>query len=384
MAKFLIQLIIEIFLIILLYSKAFISNEVSLVLIVLVLLLFLIESILINKGKHTKARKVNDIIFIIVGCSILLIGIMYLVGYYTGFNINYRYIFKNYLEKTKFIEIIIIIIFSELLRREILSISFNRKIKRIIIRLLLIILLVIVDCSISDMSRVFTTFFQFYDYFGLVILASISKNIFLNYIVEKYGINTSLIYRLFMDIRVYFLPVTPDLNVFIESSIYLIYPYIVYSIIDSMIEDKELENARKRKKSIIFDIPFYILGLIIVMLVSREFTYSMIAIGSGSMTGEFSKGDAIIYKSYDKKSSTISSQKLVKGDIIVFNMKDRVVVHRIHDIYSLYGEDVYITKGDANESIDNWVVTQDDIIGVVKKKIKFIAWPSVWLTENFK
>lgn len=384
MAKFLIQLIIEIFLIILLYSKAFISNEVSLVLIVLVLLLFLIESILINKGKHTKARKVNDIIFIIVGCSILLIGIMYLVGYYTGFNINYRYIFKNYLEKTKFIEIIIIIIFSELLRREILSISFNRKIKRIIIRLLLIILLVIVDCSISDMSRVFTTFVQFYDYFGLVILASISKNIFLNYIVEKYGINTSLIYRLFMDIRVYFLPVTPDLNVFIESSIYLIYPYIVYSIIDSITEDKELENARKRKKSIIFDIPFYILGLIIVMLVSREFTYSMIAIGSGSMTGEFSKGDAIIYKSYDKKSSTISSQKLVKGDIIVFNMKDRVVVHRIHDIYSLYGEDVYITKGDANESIDNWVVTQDDIIGVVKKKIKFIAWPSVWLTENFK
>lgn len=384
MAKFLIQLIIEIFLIILLYSKAFISNEVSLVLIVLVLLLFLIESILINKGKHTKARKVNDIIFIIVGCSILLIGIMYLVGYYTGFNINYRYIFKNYLEKTKFIEIIIIIIFSELLRREILSISFNRKIKRIIIRLLLIILLVIVDCSISDMSRVFTTFVQFYDYFGLVILASISKNIFLNYIVEKYGINTSLIYRLFMDIRVYFLPVTPDLNVFIESSIYLVYPYIVYSIIDSIIEDKELENARKRKKSIIFDIPFYILGLIIVMLVSREFTYSMIAIGSGSMTGEFSKGDAIIYKSYDKKSSTISSQKLVKGDIIVFNMKDRVVVHRIHDIYSLYGEDVYITKGDANESIDNWVVTQDDIIGVVKKKIKFIAWPSVWLTENFK
>ena len=77
MAKFLIQLIIEIFLIILLYSKAFISNEVSLVLIVLVLLLFLIESILINKGKHTKARKVNDIIFIIVVLSLLLILNMY-------------------------------------------------------------------------------------------------------------------------------------------------------------------------------------------------------------------------------------------------------------------------------------------------------------------
>ena len=187
-----------------------------------------------------------------------------------------------------------------------------------------------------------------------------------------------------IDIVIFFLPVTPDINVFIESAIYLVYPYILYTVIDSVLEDKELENARKKKHSVIWDIPFYILGIVIVMLVSREFTYSMIAIGSGSMTGEFSKGDAVIYKRYDKKNSTIAGKKLVKGDIIVFSMKDRVVVHRIYDIYSLYGEDVYITKGDANESVDNWIVTQSDIIGVVKKKIKFIAWPSVWLSETFK
>ena len=187
-----------------------------------------------------------------------------------------------------------------------------------------------------------------------------------------------------MDIVIFFLPVTPDINVFIESAIYLVYPYILYTDIDSVLEDKELENARKKKHSVIWDIPFYILGIVIVMLVSREFTYSMIAIGSGSMTGEFSKGDAVINKRYDKKNSTIAGKKLVKGDIIVFSMKDRVVVHRIYDIYSLYGEDVYITKGDANESVDNWIVTQSDIIGVVKKKIKFIAWPSVWLSETFK
>jgi hypothetical protein len=65
-------------------------------------------------------------------------------------------------------------------------------------------------------------------------------------------------------------------------------------------------------------------------------------------------------------------------------MNGKVVVHRIHDMYSLYGEDMYITKGDANQSADNWVVTQDDIIGVVKCGIRYIAWPSVWLTENYK
>lgn len=384
MIKFLIQLLIEIILIIILFIKNFIDKKVSLILIVILLGLFLLENIFINKKKYQKSRKTKDAIFIIFGCSILLIGIMYLVGYITGFNVNYKYIFKNYLEKRVFIETIIIIILSEFLRREIVLFKTKNKYQKIIKNLLLIILLVLIDCSISDISKDFKTFSQFYDYFGLIIVSSISKNIFLNYLVDKHGINTSLVYRLVMDIKIFFLPVTPKFNVFIESAIYLIYPYILYTVIYNMIEDKELENAKKKKHNVILDIPFYIFGIIIVMLVSREFTYSMIAIGSGSMTGEFSKGDAVIYKRYDKKNSTITSKKLVKGDIIVFNMKDRVVVHRINDIYKLYGEDVYITKGDANESIDNWVVTQKDIIGVVKKKIKFIAWPSVWLSENFK
>ena len=384
MIKFLIQLLIEIILIIILFIKNFIDKKVSLILIIILLGLFLLENIFINKKKYQKSRKTKDAIFIIFGCSILLIGIMYLVGYITGFNVNYKYIFKNYLEKRVFIETIIIIILSEFLRREIVLFKTKNKYQKIIKNLLLIILLVLIDCSISDISKDFKTFSQFYDYFGLIIVSSISKNIFLNYLVDKQGINTSLVYRLVMDIKIFFLPVTPKFNVFIESAIYLIYPYILYTIINNMLEDKELENARKKKHNVILDIPFYIFGIIIVMLVSREFTYSMIAIGSGSMTGEFSKGDAVIYKRYDKKNSTITSKKLVKGDIIVFNMKDRVVVHRINDIYKLYGEDVYITKGDANESIDNWVVTQKDIIGVVKKKIKFIAWPSVWLSENFK
>ena len=258
---------------------------------------------------------------------------MYLVGYLTGYNVNYQFIFKSYLEKSVFIETVIIMILSEFLRKEIISISSNSRAQKLLIRLFLTIILVLVDCSVSDMSRNFKNFSQFYDYFGLVIIASVSKNIFLNYLVDKYDVYSCLVYRIMMDIVVFFIPVKPNINVFIESSIYLVYPYLVYTLIDSLLEEKELENAKRKKRSIIFDIPFYIFGIILVMLVSREFTYSMIAIGSGSMTGEFSKGDAVIYKRYDKNNSTVSSKKLVKGDIIVFNMKDRVIVHRINDIY---------------------------------------------------
>jgi len=384
MIKYLIQLIIELAIIIILSFQLFVDGSISLLFVIVALLILLLVSIFLDKNRYAKSRKEKDVIYIILGCSILLISTLYLVGLKTGFTINYSCIFKNYLEKTTFIQIIIIIILSEFVRRQICCHKIDSKIKKFFMKGLLVVLLVLVDCSISDMGRGFNTFSQFYDYFGLVIVASMSKNIFLNYLIENYSIRTTFIYRLFMDLRAFFLPVSPNINVFIESSIYLVYPYLLYSLIDNICEDKELEDAKKKKHNIILDIPVYIIGLIIVVLVSREFTYAMIAIGSGSMTGEFSKGDAVIYKSYDKKSSTKSGQKLEKGDIIVFNMKDRIIVHRIHDVYSLYGEDVYITKGDANESADNWIVTQKDIIGVVKQKIKFIAWPSVWLTENFK
>ena len=44
---------------------------------------------------------------------------------------------------------------------------------------------------------------------------------------------------------------------------------------------------------------------------------------------------------------------------------------------------VYQTKGDYNESADNWLVEEEDVIGVVEKRIPLIAWPSVILGEIF-
>ena len=59
------------------------------------------------------------------------------------------------------------------------------------------------------------------------------------------------------------------------------------------------------------------------------------------------------------------------------------IVHRIIKVYSMDGKKVYQTKGDANESPDNWIVTQEQCVGVVKSRVLLIAWPSVLLNEWF-
>ena len=104
----------------------------------------------------------------------------------------------------------------------------------------------------------------------------------------------------------------------------------------------------------------------------------MIAIGSGSMTGTINKGDAIIYQVYDE-----DKMDLKEGDVIVFNKQNVSIVHRIIKVYSIDGKDAYQTKGDANESADNWIVSQEEVQGIVKKRIILIAWPSVLLNELF-
>ena len=40
-------------------------------------------------------------------------------------------------------------------------------------------------------------------------------------------------------------------------------------------------------------------------------------------------------------------------------------------------------KGDANNGNDPRPVSRNQIKGIVKIKIPYIAWPTVWLTELF-
>ena len=82
----------------------------------------------------------------------------------------------------------------------------------------------------------------------------------------------------------------------------------------------------------------------------------------------------------------VSTQRLLNPYLVNSLSNDEYKDDKVLVTHRIISETAngYITKGDANESVDNWIVTQSDIIGVVKKKIKFIAWPSVWLSETFK
>ena len=91
------------------------------------------------------------------------------------------------------------------------------------------------------------------------------------------------------------------------------------------------------------------------------------------MAKVINKGDIVII---DKKQKDIN-----KNDVIAYDQGGRIIVHRVVDILEDETGNVYITKGDANESSDGWTVNNKNLTGKVLVKIKWLGWPTVKLSE---
>ena len=170
---------------------------------------------------------------------------------------------------------------------------------------------------------------------------------------------------------------TRDLGEYLTSVIGILLPTLVY-MYSARTLDIKLEESQPVKESKTFrfgDIPMVLFIIVLVGLISGKFTYSIIGIGSESMTPTIDKGDAVIYKSITDESD------LNVGDIIVFKNGSKIIIHRLIEIKEDENKNYYITKGDANNSKDNINLTIEDIKGKVLFKIKYLAYPNLWLKE---
>ena len=61
----------------------------------------------------------------------------------------------------------------------------------------------------------------------------------------------------------------------------------------------------------------------------------------------------------------------------------RIIVHRIYKVKDAEKR-IYITKGDANQSVDPIDIKPDSYVGKVVMKINYVGWPTVYLSELIK
>lgn len=269
------------------------------------------------------------------------------------------------------IPIAVIIISSEKIRK--VLVAQNTKPTKIIVFIIMVLIDLIVYANVYQINQ----FDAFVEIVGFTLFASISCNLMYNYVSSRYGSLPVIIYRLITVLYVYFIPYIPNVYMFFRSILRTIYPYIIYQLLEYTYPSKKISIAYKDKaKAMISKIVVCIITIGIAMLISCEFKYGILMIGSGSMTGTINKGDAIVFEKYDGK-------EVEEGQIVLFNDGSIQVVHRVIEVKTVNGIDRYITKGDANTEKDEGYITKNEIAGLYKFKIKYMGYPSLWLRDVF-
>lgn len=89
---------------------------------------------------------------------------------------------------------------------------------------------------------------------------------------------------------------------------------------------------------------------------------NFLSVLSSSMSPVIEQGDMVI-------TIPIKISNIKLGDIITYNQEDKLITHRVEQVYENYGKTLFITKGDANKFQDINPVKKEQIVGLYLTKI---------------
>ena len=344
----------------------------------LLIFMFIIRRLIKKRG--IKSIYDKQVLLLMLIFALIYLGVFYALGLHYGF-VKSKYLFTINNIFNIIIPTIIVIMTSEVIR--VILINQNAVIK---IRghkfnlspILIYISLVLVDYSIYASIYNLSNLDDFLTAIGFVLFSSMANNLLFNYISKRFGSKPIILFRFITILYIYLIPYQPDVYLFLRTFLRILYPFIIYLIFEQTYAKTNLAIAYKDKKnSIIWTCFIFGFITLMIMLISCQFKYGIMVVGSESMAGTINVGDAIIYEQYNDNS------KVKKGQVIVFNYSNMSTIHRVVEIKNINGEIRYFTKGDANNLYDSGYRTKNDINGLVKLKIKYIGWPTLWLRRMF-
>jgi len=325
-----------------------------------------------RKDKVTILGK--NVFKIVLVYIIIAFFVMYGIGSLSGYLKNtYPLNITNFLDNI--IIPILIILLVEFIRYVFISANKDKKIDVILLTIILTVFELVITISTFDVFDIATTF----NVTATMILPCILKNLLLSYFAYNVGYRIPIFYRLVVDMHLLVVPMIPNLGNYVNSTIFISLPILIYMSTFGIIDDarNRKEPVFNKKRFAVFDVPVSIAIVVLIASVSGFFPHYMIGIGSNSMKPTISKGDAVVLEKVNNKTN------FKKGDIIAYSNGKITIVHRIKDIMINGDKKTYVMMGDANSGPDPRPVGRNQIKGIYKFKIPFIAWPTVWLTELF-
>ena len=366
-------LLIELLLVIFSFFQFFVLKQYNIYLYILELLsIFVVIRFLYKFDKKKYYNQKESFLIIIIMC-LLYYFITYLLGFFVGFvrtvySTTFIGMFKNVFFSISFILIL------EFLREVLIEkVRYYKS-------------LIFISCIVLTILELLfsLSLLQFYDrratleLFMVFVTPCLFRNIFLTYSTYYFGVKGSIAYHLLMVTVNYIVPVFPNFSDYLNTILQIVHPILIIlftldlHLIKKDQKDDSFSEIKKRKiNSIIFTVCFIFL-FTIIYLISDLGRFTILAVGSSSMEGSIDKGDVVFI---DK-----SIKEYDVGDVIVFEYGGTIIIHRIVEIK---GDNThyYLTKGDANNAIDNWEISDKNIKGKCIFSIKYIGIPTVALSE---
>ena len=211
-------------------------------------------------------------------------------------------------------------------------------------------------------------------YISQVIVPSIAENILFSYTAMNCNYIPAIMYKLITKIYYWLSPILPNSPWAMTSIIDTVIPIILFLYIRY---EKNKLSPQKDRQTLINTNPGSIIPLIVAIILAIWFALGIfpikpVAVATGSMEKELYTGDVVIIKKCKANDVNV-------GDIIEYQMEGYTVIHRIVEKRQRSGEFFLVTKGDNNNAPDVAEVREDQLIGKVIFKIKYIGYPAIWL-----
>ena len=211
-------------------------------------------------------------------------------------------------------------------------------------------------------------------YISQVIIPNIAKNVLFSYIAIQGDYLPAILYQLVTNLYYWVSPILPNSPWAMTAIIDTVIPIILFLYI----RYEKVKLVPQKDRRMVIDtnpgsvIPLVITIVLVIWFALGIFPVKPIAIATGSMEKEICVGDVAIIKKCNSNDVNV-------GDIIEYQMEGYTVVHRIIEKRQNNGRFSFITKGDNNNAPDRDEVKEDQLIGKVIFKIKYIGYPAIWM-----
>lgn len=242
------------------------------------------------------------------------------------------------------------------------------------IAMIITVIYVIIDIEMIRFIGTNITVFSVVKYAIQTVMPNIAKNVLFSYIAINGNYMASIIYQLITNLYFWISPILPNAPWVMTAIIDITIPVILFLYIRFV---KNKLNILRNRKNIMNSnprnmIPFVLAIILAIWFAIGIFPIKPVAIASGSMEPELHIGDVAIIQKCNVNDVNV-------GDIIEYQMEGYTVIHRVVEKIQRKGEYYFVTKGDDNNSPDADEVREDQLIGKVVFKIRYLGYPAIWL-----